>query len=184
MTPKISPDHLQRTALVYVRQSTMTQVDEHLESQRRQYALAETARRFGFVHVETIDEDLGRSGSGLVARPGFQRLVAGVCTGSVGAVFCLEASRLARNGRDWHHLIDLCALVGTVLVDDEGIYDPRVINDRLLLGLRARCRNTNSPVAAAGLARVQFMGRGFVASHRAIAGTRPGTLTSTPTSAL
>jgi DNA invertase Pin-like site-specific DNA recombinase len=90
----------------------------------------------GFVHVETIDEDLGRSGSGLVARPGFQRLVAGVCTGSVGAVFCLEASRLARNGRDWHHLIDLCALVGTVLVDDEGIYDPRVINDRLLLGLK------------------------------------------------
>jgi DNA invertase Pin-like site-specific DNA recombinase len=136
MTPKINPEHLQRGAVVYVRQSTLGQVGDHLESQRRQYALADTARGLGFAHVETIDEDLGRSGSGLVARPGFQRLVASVCTGSIGAVFCLEASRLARNGRDWHHLVDLCALVGALLIDHDGVYDPRVINDRLLLGLK------------------------------------------------
>ena len=90
----------------------------------------------GFAGVTTIDDDLGRSGSGLVDRPGFQRLVASVCTGSVGAVFCIEASRLARNGRDWHHLIDLCALVGTLVVDPDGVYEPRLTNDRLLLGLK------------------------------------------------
>ncbi|MGF6980288.1 DNA invertase Pin-like site-specific DNA recombinase [Paraburkholderia sp. JPY465] len=77
----------------------------------------------GFASVTTIDDDLGRSGSGSIERPGFQKLVASVCAGSVGAVFCLEASRLARNGRDWHHLIDLCALVGTVVVDHDGIYE-------------------------------------------------------------
>jgi DNA invertase Pin-like site-specific DNA recombinase len=90
----------------------------------------------GFALVTTIDEDLGRSGSGLVERPGFQQLVANVCAGSVGAVFCIEASRLARNGRDWHHLIDLCALVGTLIIDADGIYEPRLMNDRLLLGLK------------------------------------------------
>ena len=84
------------------------------ESQRRQYALVELAQAAGFSSVAVIDDDLGRSGSGLMARPGFQKLVAAVCTGSIGAVFCLEASRLARNGRDWHHLIDLCALVGAL----------------------------------------------------------------------
>jgi DNA invertase Pin-like site-specific DNA recombinase len=136
LNPKISPEHLGRGAVVYVRQSTAMQVSNHLESQRRQYALADTARALGFPRVETIDEDLGRSGSGLVERPGFQRLVATVCSGVVGAVFCLEASRLARNGRDWHHLVDLCALVGTLLIDHDGVYDPRLVNDRLLLGLK------------------------------------------------
>jgi DNA invertase Pin-like site-specific DNA recombinase len=136
MNPKIMPEHLQRGALVYVRQSSMGQVLEHTESQRRQYSLMESAKVLGFVRVSVIDADLGRSGSGLVDRPGFQRLVAEVCTGSVGAVFCIEASRLARNGRDWHHLIDLCALVGTLVVDADGVYDPRLTNDRLLLGLK------------------------------------------------
>ncbi len=126
MNPKITPEHLKRDAIVYVRQSTMGQVLEHTESQRRQYALVESARSMGFAGVTTIDDDLGRSGSGLVDRPGFQRLVASVCTGSVGAVFCIEASRLARNGRDWHHLIDLCALVGTLVVDPDGVYEPRL----------------------------------------------------------
>jgi DNA invertase Pin-like site-specific DNA recombinase len=123
MSQKISAEHLCRGAFVYVRQSTMSQVVEHTESQNRQYALAESARAMGFASVTTIDDDLGRSGSGSVERPGFQKLVASVCAGSVGAVFCLEASRLARNGRDWHHLIDLCALVGTVVVDHDGIYE-------------------------------------------------------------
>jgi DNA invertase Pin-like site-specific DNA recombinase len=136
MNPKITSDHLGRGAIVYVRQSTMGQVAENTESQRRQYALAESARTIGFASVTVIDDDLGRSGSGLMERPGFQKLVASVCAGSVGAVFCIEASRLARNGRDWHHLIDLCALVGTLVVDPDGIYDPRLVNDRLLLGLK------------------------------------------------
>ena len=136
MHPKITPDHLRRSAVVYVRQSTMGQVAEHTESQRRQYALVDSARSLGFASVMVIDDDLGRSGSGLVERPGFQKLVASVCSGSIGAVFCIEASRLARNGRDWHHLIDLCALVGTLVIDPDGTYDPRLVNDRLLLGLK------------------------------------------------
>ncbi len=136
MHPKITSEHLGRGAIVYVRQSTMGQVAEHTESQRRQYALAEAARSLGFASVTVIDDDLGRSGSGLVERPGFQKLVASVCSGLTGAVFCIEASRLARNGRDWHHLIDLCALVGTLVVDPDGTYDPRLVNDRLLLGLK------------------------------------------------
>ena len=136
MNPKITPDHLSRGAVVYVRQSTLGQVVEHTESQKRQYALVESARTSGFVPVTVIDDDLGRSGSGLVERPGFQKLVAQVCGGSVGAVFCIEASRLARNGRDWHHLNDLCALTGTLVIDADGPYDPRLMNDRLLLGLK------------------------------------------------
>jgi DNA invertase Pin-like site-specific DNA recombinase len=136
MHAKITPEHLGRGAVVYVRQSTIGQVTEHTESQRRQYALAETARSLGFASITVIDDDLGRSGSGLVERPGFQKLVAAVCSGFTGAVFCIEASRLARNGRDWHHLIDLCALVGTLVIDPDGTYDPRLVNDRLLLGLK------------------------------------------------
>jgi DNA invertase Pin-like site-specific DNA recombinase len=111
-------------------------VHEHLESQRRQYALTEHARACGWHRVEVVDEDLGRSGSGRVARPGFERLVAAVCHEEVGGVFALEASRLARNNRDWHHLVDLCGLTATLLIDGEGIYDPRDFNDRLLLGLK------------------------------------------------
>jgi len=114
----------------------MGQVMNNHESRRRQYGLADRARELGFHNVTVIDDDLGRSGSGLVERPGFQRLVAEVCTGEVGAVFCIEASRLARNGRDWHHLIELCGMVGAVVVDPDGVYDPGIINDRLLLGLK------------------------------------------------
>src|SRR5258705_4580266 len=136
MNPKYTPTHLGPGAVVYVRQSTVGQVIENTESQRRQYALAESARSLGFASVAVIDDDLGRSGSGLTERPGFQKLVASVCAGSIGAVFCIEASRLARNGRDWHHLIDLCALVGTLVVDHDGVYEPRLTNDRLLLGLK------------------------------------------------
>lgn len=136
MSPKIKTEHLTKLAMVYVRQSSLGQVEHNTESQRRQYSLAETAAMMGFSSVQTIDDDLGRSGSGLVERPGFQKLVAAVCGGSVGAVFCIEASRLARNGRDWHHLIDLCALVGTLVIDPDGVYDPRMVNDRLLLGLK------------------------------------------------
>ena len=136
MTGKITSDHLSRSAVVYVRQSTMSQVMGNLESQRRQYDLAAAAQKAGFIGVTVIDEDLGRSGSGSTHRPGFERLVAMVCSGNVGAVYCIEASRLARNGRDWHHLIDLCALAGALVIDPDGAYDPRLVNARLLLGLK------------------------------------------------
>jgi len=136
MNPKISSEHLARKAFVYVRQSTPGQVTNNRESQRRQYDLTKTAREIGFKTIELIDDDLGRSGSGSVHRPGFEKLVAAVCAGDAGAILCIEASRLARNGRDWHHLIDLCALAGTIVIDPEGVYDPRLGNDRLLLGLK------------------------------------------------
>jgi len=127
---------LRRKAVVYVRQSSQTQVQVNLESQRRQYDLVEEARRRGFQQVEVIDDDLGRSASGTVARPGFDRLVAWLCAGEVGAVLCFDASRLARNGRDWHHLLELCGLVDARVIDLDGVYDPCRPNDRLLLGMK------------------------------------------------
>jgi DNA invertase Pin-like site-specific DNA recombinase len=136
MNERIKPHQLQRTAYVYVRQSTPHQVRNHLESKERQYALAERARELGFHNVTVIDEDLGRSGGGTQERPGFGRLLSSVCQGLAGAVLALEASRLARNNRDWHHLVDLCALTETLLIDSDGIYDPRQLNDRLVLGLK------------------------------------------------
>jgi DNA invertase Pin-like site-specific DNA recombinase len=136
MSEKIRPSHLERAAYVYVRQSTMHQVREQREGQRRQYALADRARELGFREVVVIDDDLGRSGSGSVERRGFGRLLEAVCGGMVGAVLALEASRLARNNRDWHHLIDLCTLTDTLVVDHDGVYDSRRLNDRLLLGLK------------------------------------------------
>jgi DNA invertase Pin-like site-specific DNA recombinase len=124
---------LKRKAVVYVRQSTQAQVQMNLESQRQQYDLVGEARRLGFRDIEVIDDDLGRSASGTVARPGFEKLVAGLCAGEVGAVLCLDASRLARNGRDWHHLLELCGLVEARVIDLDGVYDPCRANDRLLL---------------------------------------------------
>lgn len=137
MTAEILPATIvRRKAVVYVRQSTQSQVLTNLESQRRQYDLVEVARRHGFAAVEVIDDDLGRSASGSVARPGFEKLVAAVCAGEVGAVLCFDASRLARNGRDWHHLLELCGLVQARVIDNDGVYDPCRPNDRLLLGMK------------------------------------------------
>src|ERR1700745_3719497 len=132
---KIMPEHLTRLACVYIRQSTAAQLVHNQESQRRQYGLADRARALGWSSVEVIDDDLGRSGSG-VSRPGFERLLAAICEGRVGSVFAIEVSRLARNGRDWHTLIEFCGLVGTIMVDEDGVYDPRHPNDRLLLGMK------------------------------------------------
>lgn len=132
---KITPDHVARGAYVYVRQSSADQLRHNHESRRRQYGLTDRARRLGWSDVVVIDDDLGRSGSG-VARPGFERLLAAICEGRVGAVLSIEASRLARNGRDWHTLLEFCGLVGTLIVDEDGIYDPRHPNDRLLLGMK------------------------------------------------
>ena len=136
MNDKITPRHLDLAAYVYVRQSSQHQVRHHLQGRQRQYDLAERARSLGFRQVEVIDDDQGKTGSGLVERPGFATLLAAVCSGQASAVFALEASRLARNNRDWHHLIDLCALTDTLIIDGEGTYDPRQVNDRLLLGLK------------------------------------------------
>lgn len=132
---KIGTEHLSRRAYVYVRQSTLDQVHYNRESQLRQYGLADRARGLGWPDVTVIDDDLGRSGSG-IHRPGFERLLAALCSGEVGAVLCIEASRLARNGRDWHTLLEFCRLVGCLLIDEDGIYDPRQPNDRLLLGMK------------------------------------------------
>ena len=132
---KITPDHLSRSAYVYVRQSTPDQLINNPESRRRQYGLATRARALGWENVIVIDDDLGRSGGG-TARPGFERLLAAICTGTAGAVLAIEASRLARNGRDWHTLLEFCTLVNSLIIDEDGVYDPKLINDRLLLGMK------------------------------------------------
>ncbi len=132
---KITHDHLARSAYVYVRQSTPDQLANNPESRRRQYALATRARALGWENVIVIDDDLGRSAGG-AARPGFERLLAAICTGAAGAVLAIEASRLARNGRDWHTLLEFCSLVNSLIIDEDGVYDPKLVNDRLLLGMK------------------------------------------------
>jgi DNA invertase Pin-like site-specific DNA recombinase len=136
MRTKIRASHRQRDAYVYVRQSTGHHVRSHPERHRRQYARADQARGLGFVQVVVIDEDVGRSGPGRHERPGFGQLLAAVCQGRVGAVFALAASRLARNNRDWPHVIDLWALTETRLLDEDGLDEPRQLNDRLVLGMQ------------------------------------------------
>ena len=132
---KITTDQLARTAYVYIRQSTADQLVNNPESRRRQYALRGRAEVLGWREVIVIDDDLGRSGSG-IARKGFERLLVAIGAGDAGAVLAIEASRLARNGRDWHTLLEFCALVGCLLIDEDDVYDPRLVNDRLLLGMK------------------------------------------------
>src|ERR671939_406763 len=135
---RIAGRHRDRLAVVYVRQSTLQQVGRHPESTRLQYALAERARQLGWApeRVVVIDDDLGRSGASAAVRPGFQRLVAEVGLGRVGLVLGVEVSRLARSCRDWHQLLEICALFDTLIADSDGVYDPAAYNDRLLLGLK------------------------------------------------
>ena len=135
---KIRPEHLDRAAVVYVRQSTRHQVLEHTESTRLQYALAERAVALGWARsqVVVIDDDLGVSAATADSRKGFARLVTEVTMGRVGVVLGIEMSRLARSGRDWHQLLELCSLSGVLLADPDGVYDPSFYNDRLLLGLK------------------------------------------------
>lgn len=135
MNTTITPDHLARTAYVYIRQSKPDQVRDNQESSRRQYALKDHVRTFGWEEVVVIDDDQGHSGSG-TARSGFDQLVDAVCEGKVGVVVALEVSRMARNGREWHTLMDYCAIVDTLLMDEHGVYNARDINHRLLLGLK------------------------------------------------
>ena len=127
---------LRRKAVVYIRQSSPGQVTNNPESRRRQYELVEAARHHGFIDVETIDDDLGRTASGMEERPGFERLLALMYENMIGAVLCLDATRLARNGRDWEHLLEVCGFVGARIIDLDGVYDPNLPNDRLLLGMK------------------------------------------------
>jgi DNA invertase Pin-like site-specific DNA recombinase len=136
-SPKLRPWHLDRTAVVYVRQSTPQQVLDHQESTARQYALADRATALGWPRsqVQVIDDDLGKSGQSAEGRPGFQRLLAEVALDRVGLILGLEMSRLARSCKDWHHLLELCARFRVLLADADGVYDPTEYADRLVLGL-------------------------------------------------
>jgi DNA invertase Pin-like site-specific DNA recombinase len=135
--PKITPQHLDRKALVYLRQSSLKQVRENLESQHLQYALAERARGLGFRRVDVIDSDLGCSaGVGAARRAGFDRVVAEVARGEVGMVLSREASRLSRTDRDWCHLLEVCQIFGTLIADEEQIYDLSLLDDQLILGIK------------------------------------------------
>jgi DNA invertase Pin-like site-specific DNA recombinase len=140
MSSKIRSTHLERKAVVYLRQSTLRQVREHRESTNRQYALRERALQLGWVddRIDVVDEDLGRSGSSTNGRSGFQRLAEDVAHGRVGALFALEVSRLARSSADWYRLLDLAGLADVLIVDEDVVYDPRDYNDRLLLGLKGQ----------------------------------------------
>ena len=136
MSEKIRPHHLERKAILYVRQSSAHQVLHNRESSALQYAMRDRLTALGWSRIETVDDDLGRSAAGGVARAGFDRMVAEVCLGKVGAVAAREVSRFARNSRDWQQLIEMCRVVDTVLIDQEMVYAPRQGNDRLLLGLK------------------------------------------------
>lgn len=135
MSDKIRPHHLDRKAILYIRQSSTYQVSNNLESQKLQYAMQDRLRQLGWREIDIVDDDLGRSAAGTVARAGFERMVAEVCLGQVGAVAAREVSRFARNSREWQRLVEVCRVVDTLLVDQEMIYTPRQSNDRLLLGL-------------------------------------------------
>ncbi len=136
MSEKIKSQHLTRKAILYIRQSSTYQVCHNLESQKLQYAMEERIRQLGWREIEVVDEDMGRSATGMVARAGFERMVAEVCLGNVGAVAAREVSRFARNSREWQQLVEVCRVVDTVLIDQEMVYSPRQSNDRLLLGLK------------------------------------------------
>lgn len=138
MSASIGQHHLQRPAYVYVRQSTMAQVRHHQESTERQYALREKARSLGWPAelIRVLDADLGRSGAQSQQREDFKTLVTEVSMDRVGAVFALEVSRLARSNLDWLRLLELCALTRTLVIDEDGCYDPADFNDGLLLGLK------------------------------------------------
>lgn len=136
MSEKIRTQHLERKAILYVRQSSPYQVIHNLESQKLQYAMETRLRQLGWHEIEVVDEDLGRSAAGCVTRVGFERMVAEVCLGKVGAVAAREVSRFARNSREWQQLVEVCRVVDTVLIDQEMVYAPRLSNDRLLLGLK------------------------------------------------
>ena len=144
MNNKISSTHLERRAVVYLRQSTPTQVEFNRESTERQYALADRALTLGWdkSQISVLDSDLGKSGQTTTGREDFHRLMAAVGLGEVGAVLALEASRFSRSQADWHKLLDICALTDTLVIDHDGIYDPNDFNDRVILGFKGTWSHT------------------------------------------
>jgi DNA invertase Pin-like site-specific DNA recombinase len=162
---KVQASHLKRDAYLYVRQSTLQQVIENTESTARQYALRQRAVALGWPieRVVVIDSDLGQSGASSEDREGFQRLVAEVGMGQVGIVLGLEVSRLARNSSDWHRLLEICALSNTLILDEDGLYDPSHFNDRLLLGLKGTMSEAELHVLRARLQK-----EGYSTRHAAV----------------
>jgi DNA invertase Pin-like site-specific DNA recombinase len=167
MSDKVKPQHLSRKAILYVRQSSPYQVINNLESQKLQYAMEAHLRSLGWNEVEVIDEDLGRSAGGSVTRTGFERMVAQVCLGEVGAVCAREVSRFARNSREWQQLVEVCRVVDTLLIDQETVYSARQGNDRLLLGLKGTLNEYELDLLRqrASEARVQKARRGELVSQ-------------------
>src|SRR5438128_6468479 len=151
--PKVTAEHLRRDAFIYVRQSSPRQVLQNTESTKRQYALRDRAIALGWPseRIHTIDYDLGVSGAHAQDRDGFQHLVSEVALGHAGIVLGLEVSRLARNNADWQRLLELCALAGCLIADEEGVYDPAHFNDRLLLGLKGTMSEAEMHVLKARL---------------------------------
>ena len=185
---KVQPHHLERGAYLYVRQSSMRQVIENVESTKRQYALRGRATALGWRddQIIVIDNDQGESGASASWREGFQRLVTDVGMGRAGIVMGLEVSRLARNNADWHRLLEICALADTLILDEDGVYDPASFNDRLLLGLKGTMSEAELHVLKARLRGgiLNKVRRGEYrcpASHRLRRTTRPATSCSTPT---
>ena len=159
MSEKIKQNHIERKAILYVRQSSAYQVQNNLESQKLQYAMQDRLRHLGWQEIEIVDEDLGRTASGAVTRAGFERMVAEVCLGHVGAVAAREVSRFARNSREWQKLVEVCRIVDTVLIDQEMVYAPRLSNDRLLLGLKrpgSYCTSCSTFSAVEGKERARY----------------------------
>src|SRR5271163_2270983 len=167
MSDKIQLHHLQRKAVLYIRQSSTFQVAHNVESQKLQYAMQARLQQLGWQDIEIIDEDLGRSASGSVERSGFERMVAQVCLGQVGAVAAREVSRFARNSREWQQLVEMCRVVDTLLIDQETVYSPRQSNDRLLLGLKGTLNEYELDLLRqrASEARVEKARRGELVSH-------------------
>lgn len=143
---KIRLEHLDRLAFIYVRQSTVIQVRENTASTARQYDLVQRARDLGWApeHIQVIDQDQGHSGASTTGRDGFQALLVEVGLGHAGAVLSLEVSRLARSCSDWYRLLEICAVTETLVIDEEGVYDPGQYNDRLLLGFNKLCSQSTS----------------------------------------
>jgi len=169
-SPKVRADHLGRRALIYVRQSTLMQVRTNTGSTARQYDLVQRARELGWANdqIAVIDQDQGRSGASVSGRDGFQALVAEVGLGHAGAVLSLEVSRLARSCSDWYRLIEICALAETLVIDEEGVYDPGQYNDRLLLGFnRPDSYNTSCSTCGYGVGPAEVRRRARRACIRA-----------------
>jgi DNA invertase Pin-like site-specific DNA recombinase len=142
---KITPNHLARKAVIYLRQSSIAQVKHNTESQRLQYALKDTATAYGFARIEVIDTDLGMSAaSGAQAREGFKQLLASVALGEVGMVLSREPSRLSRTDKDWCHLMELCRVLNTLIGDADNIYDLNRLDDQLVLGIKGTARASSS----------------------------------------